>query len=163
MFPNAINELESDDKEKQSCLIKQVALFLSTRKPQYFLSFENIEHFYQHVTGDANGRLEKLLRLLTSYGGAGVIRYLALKSDDRKVLLSTCSSRISLPLAMKVINGFSPQERKEYLFFNKNLKAPPDKVQWNNIRLQLESLASLLKTPYAQRLYLEAVLGSCVI
>ena len=167
-FPNAINELESDDcddcddcenKEEQSCLIKQVALFLSTRKPQYFLSFETIEHFYQQVTGDGNGRLEKLLRLLTSYGGAGVIRYLALGGDDRKVLLSTCSSRISLPLAMKVINGFSPQERKQYLFFNRNLKAPPDKAQWNNIRLQLESLAGLLKTPYAQRLYLEAVWG----
>ena len=161
-FPNAINELESDDsddKEKQSCLIKQVALFLSTRKPQYFLSFETIEHFYQQVTGDGNGRLEKLLRLLTSYGGAGVIRYLALGGDDRKVLLSTCSSRISLPLAMKVINGFSPQERKQYLFFNRNLEAPPDKAQWNNILLQLESLASLLKTPYAQRLYLEAVWG----
>ena len=164
-FPNAINELESDDsddsddKEKQSCLIKQVALFLSTRKPQYFLNFETIEHFYQHVTGDENGRLEKLLQLLTSYGGAGVIRYLALGGNDRKVLLSTCSSRISLPLAMKVINGFSPQERKQYLFFNRNLEVPPDKVQWNNIRLQLESLASLLKTPYAQRLYLEAVWG----
>ena len=158
-FPNAINELESDDKEEQSCLIKQVALFLSTRKPQYFLSFETIEHFYQQVTGDGNGRLEKLLRLLTSYGGAGVIRYLALRGDDRKVLLSTCSSRISLPLAMKVINGFSPQERKQYLFFNRNLETPPDKAQWNNILLQLESLASILKTPYAQRLYLEAVWG----
>ena len=158
-FPNTINELESDDKEEQSCLIKQVALFLSTRKPQYFLSFEIIEHFYQQVTGDGNGRLEKLLRLLTSYGGAGVIRYLALGGDDRKVFLSTCSSRISLPLAMKVINGFSPQERKQYLFFNRNLETPPDKAQWNNIHLQLESLSSLLKTPYAQRLYLEAVWG----
>ena len=161
-FPNAINELESDDcddKEEQSCLIKQVALFLSTRKPQYFLNFETIEHFYQHVTGDGNDRLEKLLQLLTSYGGAGVIRYLALGGDDRKVLLSTCSSRISLPLAMKVINGFSPQERQQYLFFNRNLKAPPDKAQWNNIHLQLESLASLLKTPYAQRFYLEVVWG----
>ena len=76
-----------------------------------------------------------------------------------EVLLGTCSSRISLPLAMKAINGFSPQGRKQYLFFNRNLKAPPDKAQWNTILPQLERLASLLKTPYSQRLYLEAVWG----
>ena len=156
-FANASTEPESDDEEEQSCLIKQVALFLLTRKPQYFLNFGDVEYFYQQVTGDADRRLEKLLGLLTSYGGAGVTRYLALNNNDRNALLSTCTSRIPLPLAMKAINEISPHERKLYLFFSRNLKAPPDKNQWNHILLQLKRLTSVLKTPHAQRRYLEVV------
>ena len=71
--------------------------------------------------------------------------------------MSTCTSSIPLPLAMKVIRDFSPPERNQYLFFIKNLKAPPDKGQWGDIRLQLDRLASVLKTSYARRLYLEAI------
>ena len=156
-FANASTEPDSDDEKKQSCLIKQVALFLLTRKPQYFLNLGDVEYFYQQVTGDADRRLEKLLRLLTSYGSAGVTRYLALNNNDRNALLSTCTSRIPLPLAMKAINEFSPHERKRYLSFSRNLKAPPDKTQWNHIRLQLKRLTSALKTPHAQRCYLEVV------
>ena len=156
-FANASTEPESDDEEEQSCLIKQVALFLLTRKPQYFLNLGDVEYFYQQVTGDADRRLEKLLRLLTSYGSAGVTRYLALNNNDRNALLSTCTSRIPLPLAMKAINEFSPHERKRYLFFSRNLKAPPDKNQWNHILLQLKRLTSVLKTPHVQRRYLEVV------
>ena len=156
-FANASIEPESDDEKEQSCLIKQVALFLLTRKPQYFLNLGDVEYFYQQVTGDADRRLEKLLRLLTSYGCAGVTRYLALNNNDRNALLSTCASRIPLPLAMKAINEFSPHERKRYLSFSRNLKAPPDKTQWNHIRLQLKRLTSALKTPHAKRRYLEVV------
>ena len=156
-FANAINELESDDEEERSCLIKQVALFLSTKKPQYFVSFKNIEHFYQQVTGDADRRLKTLITLLISYGGAGVTRYLALNDNDRKALLSTSTSRIPLPLAMKAINDFSPPQRKQYLFFSTNLKIPPEKEQWKDILPQLHRLANVLKTPHAQRLYLEVV------
>ena len=156
-FAHASTEPDSDDEEEQSCLIKQVALFLLTRKPRYFLNFGDVEYFYQQVTGDAYRRLEKLLRLLTSYGRAGVTRYLALNNNDRNALLSTCTLRIPLPLAMKAINEISPHERKRYLSFSRNLKAPPDKTQWNHIRLQLKRLTSVLKTPHAKRRYLEVV------
>ena len=156
-FANASTEPESDDEEEQSCLIKQVALFLLTRKPQYFLNLGDVEYFYQQVTGDANRRLGKLLRLLTSYGRAGVTRYRALNNNDRSALLSTCTSRIPLPLAMKAINEFSPHERKRYLFFSRNLKAPLGRTQWNDILRQLKRLTSVLKNPHTQRLYLEVV------
>ena len=150
-------EPDSDDEKEQSCLIKQVALFLLTRKSQYFLNLEDAEYFYQQVTGDADHRPGKLLGLLTSYGGAGVTRYLALNNNDRNALLSTCTLRIPLPLAMKAINEFSPHERKRYLFFSRNLKAPPGKTQWNHILRQLKRLTSVLKTPHVQRRYLEVV------
>ena len=156
-FANTVNGLESDDEDEQSCLIKQAALFLSTRKPQYVVSFEDVRRFYQQEAGDADRKLEKLSELLVSYGGRGVTRYLSLNDSDRKALLSTCTSRLPLPLTMKAINDFSPQERKRYLFFNRNLKAPPGKDPWNGISLQLDRLASVLKTPYAQKLYLEVV------
>ena len=157
-FANAVTGPEGDDKDEQHYLIKSAALFLSTGKPQYFLSFENVERFYQQVTtGDAGYKLKQLITLLHSYGGAGVTSYLALNNSDRNALLSTCSSRIPLPLAMKVIRDFSPPERNQYLFFSRNLKAPPDKGQWGDIRLQLDRLTSVLKTSYARRLYLEVI------
>ena len=157
-FANAVTGPESDDEDEQHYLIKSAALFLSTRKPRYFLSFENVERFYQQVTtGDAGYKLKQLITLLHSYGREGVIRYLALNNSDRNALLNTCTSRIPLPLAMKVIRDFSPPERNQYLFFSRNLKAPPDKGQWGDIRLQLDRLASVLKTSYARRLYLEVI------
>ena len=157
-FANAVTGPEGDDKDEQHYLIKSATLFLSTGKPQYFLSFENVERFYQQVTtGDAGYKLKQLITLLHSYGGAGVTSYLALNNSDRNALVSTCTSSIPLPLAMKVIRDFSPPERNQYLFFIKNLKAPPDKGQWGDIRLQLDRLASVLKTSYARRLYLEAI------
>ena len=58
---------------------------------------------------------------------------------------------------MKAIHDFSPLERTRYLFFSRNLKVPPDKGQWDDIRLQLDRLASVLKTSYARRLYLEVI------
>ena len=156
-FANTVTDLESDDEDEQSCLIRQVALYLSTRKLLYSLNFKNVEQFHQQVASDADRRLEKLLTLLISYGGAGVNRYLALNDNNRKALLSTCTSRIPLPLAIKAINDFSPSQRKQYLFFSKNLKPPPEKEQWNGILQQLHRLASVLKTPHAQRFYLEVV------
>ena len=157
LFANTVNGLDSDDEDEQSCLIKQAALFLSTRMPQYAVHFEDVERFYQQEAGDGGRQLEKLLKLLISYGGRGVSRYLSLNDSDRKALLSTSTLRIPLPLAMKAINDFSPQERKRYLFFNRNLKAPPSKDQWSNIRLQLDRLSSVLKIRDAQRRYLEVV------
>ena len=157
-FANAVTGPEGDDKDEQHYLIKSATLFLSTGKPQYFLSFENVERFYQQVTtGDAGYKLKQLITLLHSYGGAGVTSYLALNNSDRNALVSTCSSRIPLPLAMKAIRDFSPPERTRYLFFSRNLKAPPDKGQWDDIRLQLDRLTSVLKTSYARRLYLEVI------
>ena len=157
-FANAVTGPESDDKDEQHYLIKSAALFLSTGKPRYFLSFENVERFYQQVaTGDSGYKLKQLITLLHSYGGAGVTRYLALNNSDRNALLDICTSRIPLPLAMKAIRDFSPPERNQYLFFIRNLKAPPDKGQWGDIRLQLNRLASVLKTSYARRLYLEVI------
>ena len=157
-FANAVTGPEGDDKGEQGCLIKSATLFLSTRKPRYFLSFENVERFYRQVTTDDAGyKLKQLITLLHSYGGAGVTSYLALNNSDRNALVSTCSSRIPLPLAMKVIRDFSPPERNQYLFFIRNLKAPPDKGQWGDIRLQLNRLASVLKISYARRLYLEVI------
>ena len=157
-FANAVTGPESDDKDEQHYLIKSAALFLSTGKPRYFLSFENVERFYRQVTTDDAGyKLKQLITLLHSYGGAGVTSYLALNNSDRNALVSTCSSRIPLPLAMKVIRDFSPPERNQYLFFIRNLKVPPDKGQWGDIRLQLNRLASVLKTSYARRLYLEVI------
>ena len=145
-FSNAVTGPEGDDKDEQHYLIKSATLFLSTGKPQYFLSFENVERFYQQVTtGDAGYKLKQLITLLHSYGGAGVTSYLALSNSDRNALLNTCISSIPLPLAMKVIRDFSPPERNQYLFFIKNLKAPPDKGQWGDIRLQLDRLASVLE------------------
>ena len=157
LFANTVTDLDSDDEDKQSCLIKQIALFLSTRMPQYVVNFEDVQRFHQQEAGDGGRNLEKLLKLLISYGGRGVTRYLSLNDSDRKTLLSTSTSRIPLPLAIKAINDFTPQERKQYLFFNRNLKAPPGKDQWSNTRLQLDRLASILKTRHAQRLYLEVV------
>ena len=63
-FADAVTERESDDEDEQSCLIKQAALFLSTRKPRYALNFKDVERFYQQVTGDAGHKLEQLLKLL---------------------------------------------------------------------------------------------------
>ena len=161
-FANAVFELENDEdedekEEEQSFLIKHAALFLSTRKPQYRLSFGDAEHFYQQVSGGAVCRLKKLLKLLASYGGAGVTRYLGLNNSDRMFLLSTCTSFIPLPLAMKAISDFSLSQRKQYLFFSKNLTPAPEKEQWNGILPQLHSLASVLKNPHGLRLYLEVV------
>ena len=61
-FADAVTGLESDDEDEQSCLIKQAALFLSTRKPRYGLNFEDVERFYQQVTGDASRKLEKITK-----------------------------------------------------------------------------------------------------
>ena len=97
--------------DEQSFQVKVAALFLSTRNPLYSVTFEVIQHFNQQVTGNAEGKLEKLFMLLTSYGGAGVTRYLALNSDDRETLLSTCALRIPLLLAVKAIEVF--QRRRE--------------------------------------------------
>ena len=157
-FANAVTGPENDDKDEQHYLIKSATLFLSTRKPRYFLSFEDVERFYQQVTtGDAGYKLKQLITLLHSYGREGVTCYLALNNSDRNALLNTCTSCIPLPLAMKVIRDFLPSERNQYLFFSRNLKAPPDKGQWHHIRLQLNRLASVLKTSYARRLYLEVI------
>ena len=156
-FADAVTGLESDDEDEQPYLIKQAALFLSTRKPRYALNFKDVEYFYQQVTGDASRKLENLLKLLISYGGPGVTRYLALNEHDRNILLSTCALRIPLPLAMQAINDFTPQERKQYLFFSRNLKAPPDKDQWNDLSLQLGRLDSVLNNRHTQRLYLEVI------
>ena len=156
-FADVVTGLENDDEDEQPYLIKQAALFLSTRKPRYALNFKDVEYFYQQVTGDASRKLEKLLKLLISYGGPGVTRYLALNEHDRNILLSTCALRIPLPLAMQAINDFTPQERKQYLFFSRNLKAPPDKDQWNDLSLQLGRLDSVLKSRHTQRLYLEVI------
>ena len=74
-FANSVTGPESNDEDEQHYLIKSAALFLSTRKPRYFLSFENVERFYQQVaTGNAGYKLEQLITLLHSYGGAGVIQ-----------------------------------------------------------------------------------------
>ena len=156
-FADAATEQESDDEDEQPWLIKQAALFLSTRKPRYALNFKVVERFYQQVIGDAGHKLEQLLKLLISYGGPGVTRYLALNDHDRNILLSTCALRIPLPLAMQAINDSTPQERKQYLFFSRNLKAPPDKNQWNDLSLQLGRLDSVLNNRHTQRLYLEVI------
>ena len=113
LFANTVTDLDSDDEDKQSCLIKQIALFLSTRMPQYVVNFEDVQRFHQQEAGDGGRNLEKLLKLLISYGGRGVTRYLSLNDSDRKTLLSTSTSRIPLPLAIKAINDFTPQERKQ--------------------------------------------------
>ena len=69
-FANAVTGPENDDEDEQQYLTKSAALFLSTRKPQYFLSFENVERFYQQVaTDDAGYKLKQLITLLHSYGG----------------------------------------------------------------------------------------------
>ena len=157
-FADTVTGLEShDENEEQPCLIKQVALFLSTRKSQYALNFKDVERFYQQVAGDAARKLEELLKLSVSYGGRGVVHYLALDDHDRRVFLSISPSRIPLPLAMKAINDFSPQERMRYLFFSRNLKAPPNKDDWNDLQSSLDRLASVLKTSHAQRGYLEVI------
>ena len=160
-FADTVTGLEShdenEDEDEQPCSIKQAALFLSTRKPQYVLNFKDVERFYQQVAGDAARKLEKLLKLSVSYGGRGVTHYLALNDHDRRVLLNISPLRIPLPLAMKAINDFSPQERMKYLFFSRNLKVPPDKDQWNALRLQLGRLDSVLKNRHMQRLYLEVI------
>ena len=139
-FARPATGLESDDEDEQSCLIKQAALFLATSKPRQVLRFSDAEHFYQQETGDADYKLQRLLKLLTSYGGQAVTAYLTLNDNDRALLLSPDLFRTPFPLVMQAINHFPPPERKPYLFFSKNLQAPPDKEQWSQIRLQLDVL-----------------------
>ena len=58
---------------------------------------------------------------------------------------------------VKAINDFLPQERMKYLFFSRNLKAPPNKDDWNDLQSSLDRLVSVLKTSHAQRDYLEVI------
>ena len=125
VFADAVTGLESDDEDEQSCLIKQAALFLSTRKPRYGLNFEDVERFYQQVTGDASRKLEKLLKLLISYGGPGVTRYPGTERSRQEHFTEHLRIAHTIATGDASDQWFYTAREKAVPFFQQKLESPP--------------------------------------
>ncbi|WP_257291477.1 hypothetical protein, partial [Endozoicomonas sp. ONNA1] len=149
------NSDSEDDKFNRQ--IKTVALYLSTSKPDLSLSWAVLKQFLKiHENTKTVLMLKPLIRLLSSYGGKGVERYLRADRQDRNFLLHHSSKSLPLHVLDKAMVLFSASEhRSRFVYFVKRLKSLPDKSLWEHYSARLQALSGVLKLKYMQRLYLK--------
>ncbi|MDD7804263.1 MAG: hypothetical protein PUP46_01555, partial [Endozoicomonas sp. (ex Botrylloides leachii)] len=100
--------------------------------------------------------LERLIKLLLSYGGKGVEYYLQGSQKEQDFLESNSNKGVSLNLLKKAMDWFSSDKDSErFLYFTRRLKSLPDKEVWTLRSTQLQNLSSVLEREYMQRLYWE--------
>ncbi len=156
-----VHEYDSDSEDQEddkfNRQIKTVALYLSTSRPDWSLNWAVLKQFHQfHAKTKTVLMLESLIRLLSSYGGKGVERYLKFDQQDRDFLLCHSVKAVPLNVLSKAIALFSANEsRGRFVYFAKRLKSLPDKSQWEQHSARLQQLSGVLKYDYMKRLYWE--------
>ncbi|WP_257287657.1 hypothetical protein, partial [Endozoicomonas sp. SESOKO2] len=147
------SEDEEDDKFNRQ--IKTVALYLSTSRPDWSLNWAVLKQFHQfHAKTKTVLMLESLIRLLSSYGGKGVERYLQVDQQDRDFLWRHSVKAVPLNVLDKAMALFSSNEsRGRFVYFAKRLKSLPDKSQWEQHSERLQLLSGVLKYDYMKRLF----------
>ncbi|WP_422452481.1 hypothetical protein [Endozoicomonas sp. ALC066] len=146
---------EGDDKYNRQ--IKTVALYLSTPKPDWSLTWTVLKQFCQyHKETKTVLMLESLIGLLSSSGGKSVKRYLQANQLDRHFLWRHSMKAVPLRVLNRAMFLCSSDEdRERFVYFVKRLKSLPDKRLWEQYSALLQPLSGVLKLEYMQRLYLE--------
>ncbi|WOG30278.1 hypothetical protein [Endozoicomonas sp. 8E] len=146
---------EGDDKYNHQ--IKTVALYLSTPKPDWSLTWRVLKEFCQfHEQTKTALMLESLIGLLSSSGGKSVKRYLQANQQDRHFLWRHSMKAVPLRVLNRAMFLCSSDEDRERLvYFAKRLKSLPDKRLWEQYSALLQPLSGVLKLEYMQRFYLE--------
>ncbi len=153
---NSDSEDEEDD-EKFNRQIKTVALYLSTPKPDWSLTWTVLKEFCQfHEQTKTVLMLEPLIGLLSSSGGKSIKRYLQANQQDRHFLWRHSMKTVPLHVLNRAMFLCSSDEdRERFVFFAKRLKSLPDKRLWEQYSARLQPLSAVLKLDSMQRLYLE--------
>ncbi|WP_257276082.1 MULTISPECIES: hypothetical protein, partial [unclassified Endozoicomonas] len=151
------SDSENEENDNSNRQIKTVALYLSTLKPDWLLNWAILKQFHQfHENTKAFLMLESLIRLLSSYGGKGVERFLHASGQDRDFLWHHSTKAVPLHVLNKAMVLFSANEyRSRFVYFAKRLKSLPDKSLWEQYSAQLQLLSGVLKHDYMKRLYWE--------
>ena len=150
-----IKNSQIKNSQIKNSLIKIVALYLSTPLSHWSLDWQTLTQFQEKQT-DAEAGLLRLTKLLSSYGGKGVVRYLGGTEELRSLLLS--GSAPPLPVLDMAINEFSSnKERERFIFFVRRMKSLPNKDLWSQRSEQLQRLSGILEHGYMQRLYWETL------
>ncbi|WOG30271.1 hypothetical protein [Endozoicomonas sp. 8E] len=146
---------EGDDKYNR--LIKTVALYLSTPKPEWLLRWTVLKKFCQlHKETETLLMLESLTGLLSSSGGKSVKRYLQANQQDRHFLWRHSIKAVPLRVLNRAMLLCSSEEdRERFVYFAKRLNSLPDKRLWEQYSAMLQLLSAVLKLDSMQRLYLE--------
>ncbi|WP_257292091.1 hypothetical protein, partial [Endozoicomonas sp. ONNA1] len=146
---------EEDDKFNHQ--IKTVALYLATPKPGWSLNWSVLKQFLEiHENTETVLMLESLIKLLSSYGGKGVERYLQTSEKDRIFFWHHADKTVPLPVLNKATALFSSDEdRERFVYFAKRLKSLSDESLWEQYTVRLQPLSGVLRLDYMQRLYLE--------
>ncbi|WP_448218025.1 hypothetical protein [Endozoicomonas sp. 2B-B] len=146
---------EGDDKYNR--LIKTVALYLSTPKPEWLLRWTVLKQFCQlHKETETLLMLESLTGFLSSSGGKSVKRYLQANQQDRHFLWRHSMKAVPLRVLNKAMFLCScDEDRERFVYFAKRLKSLPDKRLWEQYSALLQPLSGVLKLDSMQRLYLE--------
>ncbi|WP_422134996.1 hypothetical protein [Endozoicomonas sp. ALD040] len=151
------NSDSDDEEDKCSRQIKTVALYLSTPKPDWSLTWTVLKQFCQyHKETKTVLMLESLIGLLSSSGGKSVKRYLQANQLDKHFLWRHSMKAVPLRVLNRAMFLFSSDEdRERFVFFAKRLKSLPDKGLWEQYSARLQPLSAVLKLEYMQGLYLE--------
>ncbi|WP_257281873.1 hypothetical protein [Endozoicomonas sp. ISHI1] len=152
---NSDSEDEEDD-DKCNRQIKTVALYLSTPKPDWSLTWTVLKQFCQfHEKTKTVLMLESLIGLLSSSGSKSVARYLQANQLDRHFLWRHSVKAVPLRVLNKAMFLCSSDEdRERFVYFARQLKSLPDKRLWKQYSALLQPLSGVLKLDYMQRLYL---------
>ncbi|WP_448218015.1 hypothetical protein [Endozoicomonas sp. 2B-B] len=151
------NSDSDDEEDKCSRQIKTVALYLSTPKPDWSLTWTVLKQFCQyHKETKTVLMLESLIGLLSSSGGKSVKRYLQANQLDKHFLWRHSMKAVPLRVLNRAMFLCSSDEdRERFVFFAKRLKSLPDKGLWEQYSARLQPLSAVLKLEYMQGLYLE--------
>ncbi|WOG30266.1 hypothetical protein [Endozoicomonas sp. 8E] len=151
------NSDSDDEEDKCNRQIKTVALYLSTPKPDWSLTWTVLKQFCQyHKETKTVLMLESLIGLLSSSGGKSVERYLQANQQDRHFLWRHSMKAVPFRVLNRAMFLCScDEDRERFVFFVKRLKSLPDKRLWEQYSARLQPLSAVLKFDSMQRLYLE--------
>ncbi|WOG30264.1 hypothetical protein [Endozoicomonas sp. 8E] len=148
---------DNEGEDKYNRQIKTVALYLSTPKPDWSLTWTVLKEFCQfHEQTKTILMLESLIGLLSSSGGKSVKRYLQANQQDRHFLWRHSMRAVPLRVLNRAMFLCSfDEDRERFVYFVKRLKSLPDKRLWEQYLARLQPLSAVLKLDSMQRLYLE--------
>ncbi|WOG30267.1 hypothetical protein [Endozoicomonas sp. 8E] len=151
------NSDSDDEEDRYNRQIKTVALYLSTSKPDWSLTWTVLKQFCQfHEKTKTLLMLESLIGLLSSSGGKSVKRFLQANQLDRHFLWRHSMKAVPLHVLNRAIFLCSSDEdRERFVYFAKRLKSLPDKRLWEQYSALLQPLSAVLKLDSMQRFYLE--------
>ncbi len=151
------SDSENEEDDKCNRQIKTVALYLSTPKPDWSLTWTVLKEFCQfHEQTKTVLMLEPLIGLLSFSGGKSVKRYLQANQRDRHFLWRHSMKTVPLRVLNRAMFLCSSDEdRERFVYFVKRLKSLPDKRLWEQYSALLQPLSAVLKLDFMQRLYLE--------